>query len=58
MILPLWLDIDWEYEDGTIMLKSVECYCRDILPYLNAWQIEKIKANCMEKQQEMWSEQI
>ena len=57
MRLPLWLDVDWEYEDGGIHLKSVKCYEEEMLPNLKPWEIEKIKQHCLEKQKEMWAEE-
>jgi hypothetical protein len=44
MRLPLWLDVDWEYEDGEIHVKSVNVYGYEILDNLTRYELDKIKA--------------
>jgi hypothetical protein len=57
MRLPLWLDVDWEYCEGEIVLASVRVFDNEILQHLSRYELEKIKQHCLEKQKEIWSEQ-
>jgi hypothetical protein len=56
MRLPLWIDVDWDY-DGEIHVKSVNVYGYEILDNLTRYELDKIKAECMAKQKEIWAEE-
>jgi hypothetical protein len=57
MRLPLWIDVDWDYEDGEIYVKSVRVFENEILPHLTRWELDQIRSNCMAKQKEIWAEE-
>ena len=57
MRLPLWLDVDWYYEDGCIILDSVRVFDNEILQHLSRSELDKIKQHCLEKQKEIWAEE-
>ena len=57
MRLPLWIDVDWDYEDGEIHVKSVRVFENEILPHLTRWELDQIRSHCMAKQKEIWAEE-
>ena len=59
MRLPLWLDVDWDYDGdtGLIHVKSVNVYGYEILDNLTRYELDQIRSHCMAKQKEIWSEQ-
>jgi hypothetical protein len=57
MRIPLWLDVDWDYEDGEIHVESVRVFENEILPHLTRWELDQIRSQCMAKQKEMWAEE-